>query len=227
MKRFILLTEKHLFYKLLCLGVCVCFSLLGFPANGGTSEGNESVSLTAHDIPLAEVLEILSKSTGYEFAISEEWLDYPISVSFDSIPLHKALKRIFADFNSAVIYGSNKKIKIIIYDDTSQAESTSEKPKAKKPPTNEKSQQQAAVDTETSPSDSKHTENSEESNSIQDALDEYQQFEETPEENLMKSQPEESTDREESEGTAESGSSSAGETENSENSDRAEAGENN
>lgn len=217
MKRFIHLSEKHLFFRLLCLGasVCACFLLLSFPACGGTSEGNEPVSLSVQDMPLAEVLKELSKATGYEFSVNEEWLDFPISVSFESIPLHRALKRMFADLNSAVIYGSDKKIKIIIYNDASEAQATPEKPKAKKSAKKGKSQQPAAQPAKPSPSDSQGTENGEESNSIQDALDEYQQSEETLEENSSESQAEESTAQEASEGTAEGESPGEGETQDS------------
>ena len=226
MKRFILLSEKQLFFKLLCFsaGVCVCFLLLGVQAYGETGEGNELVSLTVDDMPLAEVLEKLSKSTGYEFSVSEEWLDYPISASFDSIPLHRVLKRMLADLSSAVIYGSDKKIKIIIYNDVSEVQEVSQKPKAKESPKKKKSRQQAAIETRPSPSDSERSEDSEGSNSIQDALDEYQQTVETAEENSTESQPEEPADEEQSAGTAESGTSGQRETENS---DRAEAGESN
>ena len=146
MKWFILFAEKHFIFKLLSIvaGVWVCFLLLSAPAYSGAGEGDELVTLDVHEMPLSGVLEELSKATGYEFTVAEAWLDFPISVSFDSIPLHRALKRMLADLNSTVLYGSHKKIKIIIYDDASEAPATSKKQKTKNPAKKKKSRQRNA-----------------------------------------------------------------------------------
>ena len=52
-----------------------------------------------------------------QFSFDESWEYYPISASIDSKPLHKALKIIFRNINNAVIFGADRTIKIIIYDD--------------------------------------------------------------------------------------------------------------
>jgi len=76
--------------------------------------GDEPVSLTIRERPLGEVLGMITKMTGHTFIIDNQWLDMPVSISVEAIPLHKALKFIFADTS----YQSNGIIKIIIYSET-------------------------------------------------------------------------------------------------------------
>ena len=197
MKQFIFLSKKKRILKLLCfgVGVCICFTLFSIPAVGGAGEGHELVSLNVDDMPLAMVLDQLSMATGYEFIVRDEWLDFPISASFDSIPLHRALKRMLADLDSAVIYGSGKKIKIIIYTDVSEVQETPEKQKTKKASKNKKSQSRNGQKSQPSSPESEPAENAEESDTLQDALDEYQRSDETQDESSSEIQTDVSTDQ--------------------------------
>ena len=99
MKRYLFVSDKYAALKMLCLVAIfgACFSTPSGAAGGGPTPGDELVSLNVQDKPLGEVLETISKATGYEFLVAREWLDFPVSASVNAVPLHKALKRMFGD----------------------------------------------------------------------------------------------------------------------------------
>lgn len=101
-------------------------------AGNETSLGDELISLTVKDEPLGDVLYKVSRATGYDISVDNQWQNYRVSASLEEVPLHKALKRILRNLNSAIIYVSSKKIKIIIYD-KSASEGASYAPSAEKP----------------------------------------------------------------------------------------------
>jgi len=86
-----------------------------------TDVGEELISLTVKDEPLGDVLYKVSMDTGYDISLEDKWQNYRVTASFKEISLHKGLKRILKDLNSAIIYVSNKKIRIIIYDKTASS----------------------------------------------------------------------------------------------------------
>jgi hypothetical protein len=96
-----------------------CFLMTVFAA-GETASGDELISLNVEQKPLGEVLAMITKITGHVFIIDSQLLDMPVSISVKEIPLHKALKLIFSDTNSAFIYKSDGKIKIIVYTETTE-----------------------------------------------------------------------------------------------------------
>ena len=85
---------------------------------GNVNVGEELISLTAKDEPLGDVLYKVSMATGYDISIDDKWQNYRVTASLEDVSLHKGLKRILRNLNSAIIYVSSKKIKIIIYDKT-------------------------------------------------------------------------------------------------------------
>jgi hypothetical protein len=104
--------------------VYLLFWLAGFwglfiptPAICDSSVADEIISLNVTDRPLGEVLENISITADCQFSFDESWEDYPITTSFNSEPLHRGLKRIFRNINNAVIYGADRTIKIVIYDE--------------------------------------------------------------------------------------------------------------
>lgn len=100
---------------------CFCGLIFPAPAAGEKSVADEIISLNVADKPLGEVLDNISEAAGCQFKIDAVWEDYPITASFKNEPLYRVLKRIFRDFNNAIIYGSDRTIKIIIYDDGTPA----------------------------------------------------------------------------------------------------------
>jgi len=73
----------------------------------------------------------VSMATGYDIDLDNKWQNYRVTASLEEVPLHKGLKRILRNLNSAIIYVSSKKIKIIIYD-KSASEEASYAPSAEK-----------------------------------------------------------------------------------------------
>jgi hypothetical protein len=125
MKRLFLNIDQYLKIALLLFGLN-CFSglLAAAPAAADNSVADAIISLNVSEKPLGEVLENLSDAAGCQFKIDAGWEDYPITASFNNEPLYRVIKRIFRDFNNAVIYGSDRTIKIIIYDDDKAAGKT-------------------------------------------------------------------------------------------------------
>jgi hypothetical protein len=97
----------------------VCLGGLFIPGTAicDNSVADEIISLNATNQPLGEVLENISIAADCQFSFDESWDDYPITASFDNQPLHRGLKRIFRNINNAVIYGADRTVKIIIYDE--------------------------------------------------------------------------------------------------------------
>jgi len=103
---------------------CLLLGLAGFsgffmptPAICDNSVADEIISLKVTDQPLGEVLETISIAADCQFSIDESWQDFPVTASFDNEPLYRGLKLILRDINSAVIYGADRTVKIIVYDE--------------------------------------------------------------------------------------------------------------
>jgi len=114
-----------------------------------TAPGDEPISLNIQERPLGEVLAMITKITGHTFIIDNQWLDMPVSLSVEAIPLHKALKLIFSDINNAIIYQSNGIIKIIIYSETAGPNKGSGSQSTESPSPPEESESAAAAEQET------------------------------------------------------------------------------
>jgi hypothetical protein len=84
--------------------------------------GDEVISLILRDEPLGDALKKISTATGYEFDVDERWQNYPVTASLEAVSLHKGLKSILKNTNNVIIYGPDRKIKIVIYDKTKSGE---------------------------------------------------------------------------------------------------------
>ena len=109
--------QRFLIVSLLFWLAGFCGFFIPVPAICDNSVADKIVSLNVTNRPLGEVLEDLSIAADCQFSIDESWEDYPITTSFNSEPLHRGLKRIFRDINNAVIYGADRTIKIVIYNE--------------------------------------------------------------------------------------------------------------
>ena len=103
---------------------CLLFWLAGVwglfiptPAICDRSVADEIISLNVTNRPLGEILENISIAADCQFSFDESWEYYPITASFNKKPLHRGLKLIFRNINNAVIYGADRTVKIIIYDE--------------------------------------------------------------------------------------------------------------
>ena len=86
-----------------------------------TNTADELISLTVKYEPLEDVLKKVSMATGYEISLDNKWQSYRVTASLEEVSLDKGLKQILRNLNNVIIYGSSKKIKIIIYDKTTPA----------------------------------------------------------------------------------------------------------
>ena len=106
---------------LIILVFLATFSLLSpisLSAANETDAGDELISLTVKDEPLEDVLYKVSKATGYDISLDNKWQNYLVTASLEKVSLHKGLIQILRDLNYVIIYDSDQKIKIIIYDKT-------------------------------------------------------------------------------------------------------------
>ena len=109
-----------------CLGLLfvflVSFILLSPPVQASTNNSNPSVefsdngtlTLSAEALPLGILLQKIQEKTSVEFKIPEKLLKQPISISFQSLPLDKAIRRILRGVSYTCIFDSTGKLKKII-----------------------------------------------------------------------------------------------------------------
>jgi hypothetical protein len=102
----------------------ICLMVMFGPSSAvcQDSVADEIISLDVKEKPLGEVLEDISAAIDCQFSVDGKWEDYPITSSFENKPLHKALKLIFRNLNNAVIYGSERTVKIVIFNESASSE---------------------------------------------------------------------------------------------------------
>ena len=109
---------------LLFFSVLSLFLPISSWAANETDAGEELISLNVKNEPLGDVLYKVSMATGYDISLDNKWQNYRVTASLEEVSLHKGLKRILKNLNSAIIYVSNKKIKIIIYNKTASEDAS-------------------------------------------------------------------------------------------------------
>ena len=104
-------------FLLLCLGA-ISTILSPMPCIGSESGEEPTVfSLDVKDEPLTEVLNKISKLTGYEIAVAGRWAYLPITVSIKNASIHKALNKVLSGFNHTIVVDdSKKKVTLALYD---------------------------------------------------------------------------------------------------------------
>jgi type II secretory pathway component GspD/PulD (secretin) len=129
-------------------------------AAGGESNAEDKViSLSANAEPLGEVLNKISMASGYKFILDKEWENSRVTVALENVTVNQALNQILRDLNHVIIYGTDQKVKIVIYGKAahesatpipSMGESSVEKPVPGLPPA-EAVEQEESPDTEGMP----------------------------------------------------------------------------
>ena len=85
----------------------------------GSESGEEPTvfSLDVDEMPLGEVLQQISKATGYEITIEPEYANLPITVSLKNVTVEEGLRRILGKLSRyMVIDEAEKKISVRIVD---------------------------------------------------------------------------------------------------------------
>jgi hypothetical protein len=73
------------------------------------------ISLTAQNEPLGDVLETITRDTGYRFNLNGQWKDHPVSATITDLPLEKGLKRILRSLNHSIVWESDKIVTITVF----------------------------------------------------------------------------------------------------------------
>jgi len=117
----------------LCAMFCLCgiaiLYLVALPCFGVAIGSTEPVvSITSDNEPLRNVLDKISKATGYKIEITKGWEHKPITVNIQDLPLDKSLRKVIRALgrpsNIIVSYDNIKTIKIKIFDTAGSSSTT-------------------------------------------------------------------------------------------------------
>jgi hypothetical protein len=93
--------------------------LLGATAiRAETVAARDFITLKVTNEPLSVALNTIANSSGYRILVDPQWSGSRVSASFDHIALEKGLKRLLKDFDHAIVFESDRTIRIIIYGKT-------------------------------------------------------------------------------------------------------------
>lgn len=84
--------------------------------SGSEIKKEPHISLKAENQPLGDVLKRIALDTGFKFKLNEQWSNHPVDALIENLPLHKGLSLILRGLNHAIIYESDKSIKIMVYE---------------------------------------------------------------------------------------------------------------
>ena len=92
--------------------------LLGVTIRAETVAARDFITLKVTNEPLSVALNTIANSSGYRILVDPQWSGSRVSASFDHIELEKGLKRLLKDFDHAIVFESDRTIRIIIYGKT-------------------------------------------------------------------------------------------------------------
>ena len=129
-----MMKDKNVRERLNSLSILLFFLLaaavLPPAATAGRPSAEEIISLNVKDRPLGEVLGSITKSTGREFLLDDSWRAYPVKTVIEETPLHIGLKRVLSGLNHAIVYRSDGRIRILIYETVPAGRSAQNRPGA-------------------------------------------------------------------------------------------------
>ena len=101
-----------------CLIFCL-FCLIGsaaiHPAMAQDTTADPLISLTAQNEPLGDVLETISRDTGYRFNLNGKWKAHPVCATINGQPLEKGLKRLLRSLNHSIVWESDRLVTITVF----------------------------------------------------------------------------------------------------------------
>ena len=133
-----------------CLIFCIfCFvgSAAMHPAMAQDATADPLISLTAQNEPLGDVLETISRDTGYRFNLNGSWKEHPVSATIKGLPLEKGLKRLLRSLNHSIVWESDKIVTITVFG-KADAGSDGGAVSFSSPPQNYQEENEPAVETE-------------------------------------------------------------------------------
>ena len=73
------------------------------------------ISLTVKDEPLIDALDTIAQQTGYEFGLTPQWEDHPVSATINNLPLEQGLKRLLRSLNHTILWEADNMVIIKVY----------------------------------------------------------------------------------------------------------------
>ena len=89
--------------------------LSSYPVHAQNSHDGPLISLKADNQPLGKVLSTITRETGYQFNLSQEWHDFPVSAAIDDLPLEQGLNRLLRNLNHTVVWEDGQTVTIMVY----------------------------------------------------------------------------------------------------------------
>ncbi|WP_319405514.1 hypothetical protein [uncultured Desulfosarcina sp.] len=100
--------------SIFCLIVCFFFQAGGAAIHPALA-ADPLISLTAKNEPLGEVLETITRDTGYRFNLNRKWKDHPVSATIGNLPLEQGLKRLLRSLNYSIVWESDRVLTIMVF----------------------------------------------------------------------------------------------------------------
>jgi hypothetical protein len=138
-----------------CLIVCFFWfvgSAATHPAMAQDATADPLISLTAQNEPLGDVLETITRDTGYRFNLNGKWKAYPVSATINGLPLEKGLKRLLRSLNHSIVWESDKTVTIMVFGKVDPA-NTDSAISFSSPPQTYQEENEPAAETEPAPAD--------------------------------------------------------------------------
>ena len=85
------------------------------PADAQDATADPLISLTAQNKPLGDVLDTITRDTGYRFNLNGKWKAHPVSATINGLPLEKGLKRLLRSLNHSIVWESDKIVTITVF----------------------------------------------------------------------------------------------------------------
>ena len=105
-------------------------SMVNFAVNGAwATESNQhdgKISLSVNEESLGDVLKKIAQKSGYDIIIQSGYAELPISVSFEHLTLHQALRRVLGNLNRYVVINeTDRKVTFGFVEDSDPASNDS------------------------------------------------------------------------------------------------------
>ncbi len=115
------------------------------------------INLTAENKSLGNILDDITRETGYHFNLNHEWKGHLVSTTIHNLPLERGLKKLLRSLNHTIVWESDRLITIKIFGkvDPKRIRPTSPPPIA---PRNYQDEPEMIVEQENSPADETETE---------------------------------------------------------------------
>ena len=98
-----------------CLIVCFFCFLCSIFAIHPAMAADPLITLMAQNEPLGDVLETITRDTGYRFNLNRKWKDHPVSANIGNLPLEQGLKRLLRSLNHSIVWESDKVVTIMVF----------------------------------------------------------------------------------------------------------------